>query len=85
MRRRSNLAGAAADRQPRPHRRSYVDLAADHAHRAGLGRRAGSGRVRRKHRPATAPWHFWLVVAMATVYLGWRAVEGVVWLVVWIF
>lgn len=46
---------------------------------------AGPGPVRRKHRPATAPWHFWLVVVMATVYLGWRAVEGVVWLVVWIF
>ena len=30
-----------------------------------------------------APWHFWLVVVMATVYLGWRAVEGVVWLVQW--
>ena len=31
-----------------------------------------------------APWHFWLVVVMAVVYLGWRAVEGVVRLVEWI-
>ena len=23
------------------------------------------------------PWHFWLLVAAATVYLGWRAVQGV--------
>ncbi|WP_419945260.1 hypothetical protein [Candidatus Poriferisodalis sp.] len=34
-------------------------------------------------RSSGAPWHFWLVVAMATLYLGWRAVEGVVWLVQW--
>ena len=34
-------------------------------------------------RRAGAPWHFWLVVAMATLYLGWRAAEGVVWLVQW--
>ena len=30
-----------------------------------------------------APWHFWLVVVMATVYLGWRAGEGIVWLIQW--
>ncbi|WP_419907525.1 hypothetical protein [Candidatus Poriferisodalis sp.] len=36
-----------------------------------------------QQRRAGAPWHFWLVVVMATVYLGWRAVEGVVWLVQW--
>ena len=23
------------------------------------------------------PWHFWLLVAAAAVYLGWRAVQGV--------
>ncbi len=23
------------------------------------------------------PWHFWLLLAAATVYLGWRAVQGV--------
>ena len=33
---------------------------------------------------SSAPWHFWLVVVMATVYLGWRAVEGVVWLIQWV-
>ncbi|WP_419841557.1 hypothetical protein [Candidatus Poriferisodalis sp.] len=38
----------------------------------------------RASRGQGAPWHFWLVVVMATVYLGWRAVEGVVWLVQWI-
>lgn len=38
----------------------------------------------RQHHRSGAPWHFWLVVVMATVYLGWRAVEGVVWLVQWI-
>ena len=23
------------------------------------------------------PWHFWLLLAAAAVYLGWRAVQGV--------
>ncbi len=39
---------------------------------------------RQRDRRGGAPWHFWLVVVMAAVYLGWRAVEGVVWLVEWI-
>ena len=30
---------------------------------------------------ARAPWHFKLLVLAAAVYLGWRALEGVVWLV----
>ncbi|MDH3755548.1 MAG: hypothetical protein OEU32_16925 [Acidimicrobiia bacterium] len=24
------------------------------------------------------PWHFWLLAAAAGIYLGWRAVQGVV-------
>lgn len=28
-----------------------------------------------------APWHFKLLVGAASVYLGWRAVQGVAWLV----
>ncbi len=27
------------------------------------------------------PWHFWLLLLAAALYLGWRAIEGVVWLV----
>jgi uncharacterized paraquat-inducible protein A len=27
------------------------------------------------------PWHFWLVLAALVLYLGWRAVEGVGWLI----
>lgn len=23
------------------------------------------------------PWHFWLMVAAATLYLGWRVVQGI--------
>ena len=38
----------------------------------------------RAQRRSGAPWHFWLVVVMATVYLGWRAIEGIVWLIGWI-
>ncbi len=47
------------------------------------GRRSSEGDRPQQGR-AGAPWHFWLVVVMATVYLGWRAVEGVVWLIQWI-
>ncbi|WP_419920420.1 DUF2970 domain-containing protein [Candidatus Poriferisodalis sp.] len=49
-----------------------------------LGPGARSEARRQRDRRGGAPWHFWLVVVMATVYLGWRAVEGVVWLVEWI-
>ena len=27
----------------------------------------------------TAPWHFWLMVAALTIYLGWRLVQGIMW------
>jgi hypothetical protein len=26
------------------------------------------------------PWHFWLVVVALVGYLGWRLVDGVIWL-----
>jgi hypothetical protein len=26
------------------------------------------------------PWHFWILVAAAGIYLGWRAIQGVEWL-----
>lgn len=28
-----------------------------------------------------APWHFWVMIAGVVIYLGWRFVEGFVWLV----
>lgn len=31
--------------------------------------------------PTRAPWHFWLMVLALVVYLGWRLVQGVIWLV----
>ncbi|MGH9226066.1 MAG: hypothetical protein ACRD2W_20295 [Acidimicrobiales bacterium] len=31
--------------------------------------------------PPKVPWHFKLLVASAAVYLGWRAVQGVAWLI----
>jgi len=34
--------------------------------------------------PPRAPWHFKLLVAMAAVYLGWRAVLGIIWFVGWL-
>ena len=27
------------------------------------------------------PWHFWLLLATAGLYLGWRALQGVGWLI----
>ncbi len=30
---------------------------------------------------AKVPWHFWLLVAGVTIYLGWRLVQGIEWLV----
>ena len=27
-----------------------------------------------------APWHFWLLVGALSIYLGWRAIQGVAWL-----
>lgn len=33
-------------------------------------------------RPAAKiPWHFWLLLSAAALYLGWRGIEGVVWLI----
>ncbi|MCY4163686.1 MAG: hypothetical protein OXE93_05665 [bacterium] len=26
---------------------------------------------------SSAPWHFWLFLAAAVVYLAWRAIEGI--------
>jgi hypothetical protein len=26
------------------------------------------------------PWHFWVLVAAVVAYLGWRLIQGVVWL-----
>lgn len=37
-----------------------------------------------KRRTGGPPWHFWVVVGAATIYLGWRALEGLVWVVRWI-
>lgn len=30
--------------------------------------------------PQRAPWHFWVMVVALVAYLGWRLVEGIVWL-----
>jgi hypothetical protein len=31
--------------------------------------------------PARAPWHFWVLVAGVLVYLGWRLIQGIGWLI----
>lgn len=30
--------------------------------------------------PAGAPWHFKVLVALTVAYLGWRLIQGIVWL-----
>jgi hypothetical protein len=27
------------------------------------------------------PWHFWLLVIALSIYLGWRLVQGIAWLI----
>ena len=29
---------------------------------------------------AKVPWHFWLLLAAVVIYLGWRLIQGVEWL-----
>ena len=72
------MRGKGASAEPRRNRRPRTDGTAQHpqSHHGSAGQPA-------PQRGGNAPWHFWLVVVMATVYLGWRAIEGVVWLVQW--
>ena len=30
---------------------------------------------------AKVPWHFWLLLVALAVYLGWRLLQGIAWLV----
>lgn len=27
------------------------------------------------------PWHFWLLLAAVVIYLGWRLIQGIQWLI----
>ena len=40
---------------------------------------AGCGQVIAEPRKERLPWHFWLLLVAVVVYLGWRAVQGVMW------
>lgn len=31
----------------------------------------------RREDQAKIPWHFWLLLAAAVIYLGWRAIQGI--------
>ncbi len=42
-------------------------------------------RARKAQARTGPPWHFWLVIAAAALYLGWRVVEALVWVVMQIF
>jgi len=40
------------------------------------------GRVIGDPPDTSIPWHFWLLLAAAVFYLGWRYVQGIVWLAI---
>lgn len=44
---------------------------ADGVHADGVGE--GKDRV--------APWHFWVMVVALAVYLGWRLIQGIMWVI----
>ena len=41
---------------------------------------AACGQVLVEAEPPPVPWHFKLLVVATVLYLGWRAVQGVAWL-----
>lgn len=43
------------------------------------GRQVGEGGAVATEDSLTTPWHFKLLVLAVVVYLGWRLVQGVVW------
>ena len=36
---------------------------------------------RRRRRLEKVPWHFWILIVALGIYLGWRAVQGIEWLI----
>jgi hypothetical protein len=30
---------------------------------------------------AKIPWHFWVMLIALAIYLGWRAIQGVMWVI----
>jgi hypothetical protein len=38
------------------------------------------GRVIGELPDTKVPWHFWILVAALVIYLGWRLVQGIEWL-----
>lgn len=45
------------------------------------GRQVAERRAVSTEEPLATPWHFKLLLAAVVVYLGWRLVQGVVWVV----
>lgn len=35
---------------------------------------------REEDESSKVPWHFWLLLAAVVVYLGWRLIQGIQWL-----
>ncbi len=44
------------------------------------GQCPGCGQVLVEAEPQPVPWHFKLLLVATVLYLGWRAVQGVMWL-----
>lgn len=52
-----------------------------HAERVVATRTAEPGPGTEAAAPERAPWHFWVLVVAVVVYLGWRAIDAVIWVV----
>ncbi len=35
----------------------------------------------RSRKKVKAPWHFWVLIVALTIYLGWRLVQAITWLI----
>lgn len=51
---------------------------ADPGESGGLVQGSAEGREPER---VKAPWHFWVLVAAVLLYLGWRVIQGIGWLV----
>ena len=45
----------------------------------GTCRECGAPIAEPQEKPARAPWHFKLLVVAAVIYLGWRLIQGIQW------
>lgn len=75
----SRLASPRQVRRSRRGRGASADARAVRADQAAA--RASTDLRGTTEPPATTPWHFKVLLVALVVYLGWRLVQGIVWVV----